>query len=182
MRKSITAFLVLGVAVLSGCAHYTWKSGVPEDMRTVSVPVFRNEGSVTGLGSEITRQVLREFEREGTLKIASSGEAALEVQGIVKDADSSSVAYGRKSGQRNREFRLRSTAIVSFVDKKSGKVIVNNKHYTASTTFVAGDDMLTGERDASGRLAEEFARLIVDDALNELERAARQSEKPSEEQ
>ena len=176
MKNFSAIFLALAATALAGCSTYSWRSEVPQDMRTVLVPVFRNESSVTGLGSEITRQIAREFEREGTLEIAPAGEAALEVQGIVKEADSGAVAYGRKSGQRNREYRLRAEAVVSFVDKKSGRVIVDNRRYVASAPFMAGDDMLTGERDASGRLAEDMARRIVDDVLNELERLGRTNE------
>ena len=50
--------------------------------------------------------------------------------------------------------------------KLNGKVLVNDRRYTASTTFLVNDDTVTGERDASGRLAEDLARQIVDDALS----------------
>lgn len=162
-------FKILFAALLSfavcGCANYSWRPSLPESMRTVSVPTFRNESSVTGLGSAITTQTLREFQREGTFKITPVGESAIEIQGVVKDADSHAVAYARKTGERNREYRLHAVAIVSIIDKKSGKVLVDNRKYSATTSFLAGDDILTGERDATGRLAEEFSRQIVDDAL-----------------
>lgn len=160
--------LIAAAALISGCAAYTWKPQVPQDMRTVAVPTFRNESSVTGLAAEITRQTLREFQREGTFAIRNAGDAALEVQGIVRDSSSHAVAYGRKSGERQREYRLKATALVSFIDKKSGKVLADNREYRADVTFLAGDDIMTGERDAAGRLAEEFARDIVDDALKIL--------------
>ena len=37
--KLIVAALVLG---LGGCASYTWTSAVPEEYRTIAVPVFEN--------------------------------------------------------------------------------------------------------------------------------------------
>ena len=162
---SATVFAALMAALVSGCANYSWRPAVPEDMRTVDVPTFRNESTVTELGSAVTTQILREFQREGTFKIRSAGDAALEVQGIVKNSDSRSVAYARKAGERNREHRLHATAIVSFIDKKTGRVLVDNRKYTATVSFLASDDILTGERDAANRLAEDFARQIVDDAL-----------------
>lgn len=161
-RFAMAAFAALTVC---GCANYSWKPAIPEDMRTVAVPTFLNESTVTELGSAIATQTLREFQREGTFKIRPAGESAVEIQGIVRESDSRSVAYARKTGERNREYRLRATAVVSIIDKKSGKVVVDNRRYTASTSFIAGDDILTGERDAANRLAEEFARQIVDDTL-----------------
>ena len=165
MRNITGLAAALAVLLLAGCSHYTWRSQVPADMRTVSVPTFLNESDVTELGSVVTRQVLREFQREGTLRIAPHGSAAIEVQGVVKSGSSKLVAYERKTGTRNREHVLKVHAVGSFIDKKAGKVVVNDRKYSASTSFVAYDDILTAERDASGRIAEDLARQIVDDVL-----------------
>ena len=160
------AFVSIALALVCGCANYSWKSDIPQDMRSVAVPVFRNESDTTQLGSVVTRQILRELEREGTYKIMRPGEAALEIQGVIKESHSGAVAYGRKTGERNREYRLKATAVVSFIDKTSGKILVDNRKYHASAAFIANDDKLTGSRDASGRLAEDLARQIVDDATS----------------
>ena len=66
---------------LAGCV-YSWRPSVPADMRTVAVPTFRNSTDVTELGAAVTRQVLREFQREGTFRIVRLDDAALEVQGV----------------------------------------------------------------------------------------------------
>ena len=153
------------LAFLAGCAGYNWKPSVPEAMRTVSVPVFVNESGVTGLGSEITRQTLREFEREGTMRIRRTGQSAIEVQGVVKSSLSRIVAYERKTGSRNREHEFKVVAEVSVIDKRAGTVLIDNRRYTARTAFFGHDDKLTGEREASGRIAEDLARQIVDDVL-----------------
>ena len=153
------------LALAAGCGAYRWKSDVPAGMRTVSVPVFRNEGSLTGLGGEVARQVLREIGREGTFRVADEGGAAVELQGSVSSSTPKVVAYERKTGARNREHSLSATARVSFVDRRAGKVLAENRRFTARTTFLAGDDVLTGARDAEGRLAEDLARQIVDDLL-----------------
>ena len=124
------------LALAAGCGAYRWRTDVPADMRTVSVPVFRNEGNLTGLGGEVARQVLRELEREGTFRIAAGGEAAVEVQGSVSSASPKVVAYERKTGARNREHALSATAKVSFVDRRAGRVLVEDRRYTARTTFL----------------------------------------------
>lgn len=163
--RALGLILVPLLAFAAGCTSYSWRPAVPEDMRTVSVPTFRNESDVTELGDVVARQVLREMQREGTFKVARSDDAALEVQGVVKEASSSVVAYERRTGARNRERRFAMTALVSVVDRRGGKVLVDGRKYKASTTFLVNDDVVTGERDASGRLAEDLARQIVDDLL-----------------
>lgn len=168
MKRSmyLSVCTILCGLVVAGCANYTWRSQVPEEMRTVAVPVFRNESNVTGLGSAVTRQVLREFEREGTFAIKPAGDAALEIQGIIVNSDAKVVAYDRQTGARNRESRFNAEAKVSVIDKRAGKVLVDNRKYQATTTFVSSNDLITGQADASGRLAEELARQIVDDVVS----------------
>lgn len=165
MLKFFFAFAL--AALSSGCATYKWTSDVPEDKRTVFVPVFRNESEVTELGNVVTRQILREFQREGTFKISTSSDCALEIQGVIGSASISRVNSSiRDHGNRRMELRFKSEAIVSFIDKKSGKVLVNDRKYVGRTTFYGDRDVLTLQRDASGRLAEDIARQVVDDALS----------------
>jgi len=158
-------FPIVALALLvGGCAtSYRWTSPVPERMRTVAVPTFRNDSDVTELGSIVSRQVLRELQREGTFKIRRSDDAALEIQGTVKRAKAIYGAGDRRTGMRLSEYNFTMMAEVSVIDRANGKVLVNNRRYTAETTFVAGQDRLTGERNASGRVAEDLARQIVDD-------------------
>lgn len=152
--------------LLGGCAEYSWTSRVPADMRTVCVPVFRNESDVTELGAVAARQVLREFQRNGTFTIASREDAAIEVQGVVKSARSGFSGGDRRSGLRMSEYDFRMEAVVSVVDRLGGRVLVDNRVYKAETTFAAGHDLMTAMRNASGRLAEDLARQVVDDVLD----------------
>ena len=136
---------------------------MPEDMRTVSVPTFRNESNVQEAGAVATRQVLREFQREGTFAIRTTDDAALQVQGVVKTVGSGLVGYDRRRGLRLGGQDAVATAVVSIVDKRRGKVLVDNRGYRATATFAAGQDSITAQRDALGRLMEDLARQIVDD-------------------
>ena len=161
-----SAFLMLSLAV-AGCAGtYSWQSRVPERMRTVAVPVFRNESSVTEFGSIATRQLLREFQREGTFKIASVDACALEIQGVVKHVGVDMLGYNRRAGLRIANYDICADVEISVVDKTSGKLLVDNKIYNARATFSASDDYATSRRDSSGRLAEDLARQVVDDVLD----------------
>lgn len=162
----------LGVAAAAasltcGCkTGYSWRSNVPHEARTVSVPTFRNETSITELGAVMARQVAREFQREGTFRLCLSDDAALEVQGVVQKTGSESSAYDRRSGLRSTTHDFTSTVLVSVVDRRTGKVVIDNRPYVARATFTAGQDLTTARRDASGRLAQDLARQVVDDVLN----------------
>lgn len=166
--KNISRLLFLAFALVgSGCAtSYAWKPQVPATMRTVYVPSFRNESVVMELGALTTRQVAREFQREGTFRLATADDAALEIQGVVKSVSAGSVGYNRRTLSRHTGNELKMSAVVSVVDKREGKVLVDNRTYVAQTTTVVSQDHTTAVRDASGRLAAELAQRIVDDVLN----------------
>ena len=165
MNKCIV-FALLGALAFAGCkTGYTWTSKVPSDMRTVAVPTFRNETKVTEIGAVASRQLLRELQREGTFKIRRTGDAAIEIQGEITSASLGGGVHDRRTYNRvsSAEFNIR--AKVSVIDKRNGRVLVNNKTYSASVTTSRIDDAMTAERDASARAADALAQQIVDDLL-----------------
>ncbi len=166
MKKSVVyrlSAVVLSLAALAGCASYRWTSSVPEELRTVAVPVFENRTSSAELGPIVSQYVLREFQREGTFAIRRAGDSSLEVQGVIVKASRDPAAFNRGYGSRASEYRYTVTAEVSLINKDTGKVLLNNRRYVAETTFLTRGDLLTTQRDAAARIAQEFARQIVDD-------------------
>lgn len=165
--KVVSLTLACLAMLFSGCASsYSWRSHVPEAMRTVHIPSFRSDADLMEIGSLATRQLAREFQREGSFRLASAEDAALEIQGNVLSAHSNVSAYSRRNASRFLSHAMTLTAEVSVIDKRKGEVLVNNRRYTAYTTYAASQDTTTAERDASGRLADDLARQIVDDILN----------------
>lgn len=164
--KRRTLLFLLPAFLLCGCAEYRWTSRVPEEIRTVAVPVFQNKTQLAELGPMTTQYTLREFQREGTFAIRRSGDSSIEVQGVVTKADFSPIAYERGYGMRAGEYRCFATVEVSIVDKDNGKVLQANRPYSAETTITVQGDLLTAKRNAVPRLANEFARQIVDAVLS----------------
>ena len=154
-------------AILAGCGtSYCWRPQIPAEKRTVSVPTFANETDVTELGAVAARQLLREIQREGTFRIAADGDAALEVQGVIKRMGAGEVSYDRRTGARFSSFLLTAVAEISVVDTARRAVLVDARVYTASAPVTASQDLLTARRDASGRVMDDLARQVVDDLLN----------------
>lgn len=161
--KRFLAVVSLALSV-SGCASYSWTSSVPAKMRTVQVPTFRNETILTETAPVVTRQILREFQREGTFKLMTEG-AALEVQGAVTEASSYGMETNYRIGSRYYGGTLRIVAVVSVIDKLNGRVLVDNRAYVGEAPFSSGHDVTTALRDASGRAADMLAQRVVDDVL-----------------
>ncbi len=167
--KLRACMFLFSAAVLGGCSslpEYQWTSRVPEEIRTVAVPTFENRTQSAELGAIVTQYTLREFQREGTFAIRRSGDSSIEVQGAIVKAERRAVAFTRGYGMRAGEYRYYVTAEVSIVNKDTGKVLQEGRAYTAETTFMVQDDLLTGQRNAAQRIAAELARQIVDDVVS----------------
>lgn len=167
IKKVLFRTLTLTSVLLAGCAtDYAFRPTVPETMRTVAVPTFRNESTSMEIGPTLTRQILREFEREGTFAVRAAGKSAIEVQGEVESLQYDATSYNRRSGLVGSGGFLVLTAKVSVVDKRQGRVLIDNRTYTAQAPMSAMQDQSTSQRDAAGRVADNLAEQIVDDVLN----------------
>lgn len=167
MSKTLLFHLVLslsGVALLSGCGTYHVTSGVPEELRTISVPVFENKTGYPEFGAIATQYTLREIQREGTLKIAPLESASLKLLCEVS-TDKRAVSFNRSYGSRALEYRYKLIANVTLVERSTGKLLLDNVPIVASTTFLTHDDMLTGMQNAAPRISKELSRAIVDTVL-----------------
>ena len=165
MRFVIFPVVFAAAMMLSGCAGYTWGTSVPEEYRKVAVPVFENLTSTAELGPIVTQYTLREFQREGSYRIVRPEDAVIEVQGVIRDLSRVGVAYDRGRGMQAQEYRYAVSVDVSFVDKKNGKVLLERKGIKGETTFLTNDDLLTGQKNASFRIADDIARQIVNEAV-----------------
>lgn len=160
-------FILPALFLASGCASsYAWKSPVPQDMRSVSVPVFVNQSNIQEMGAVATRQLLREFQREGSFKLVRNDDSVIEIQGVILNTNNERLAYSRRNGQRISGYDFRVTANVSVIDHKNGRVLINNKSYTGSAAMTASDDLMNAARNASAAAADDLARQIVDDVIN----------------
>ena len=165
MKEAFYAAALCAALLMAGCAGYSWGTSVPAGYRTVAVPVFENLTEVSEIGPTVTQYTLREFQREGTFKVARTADAAIEVQGVVRKMVRGGVSYDRGAGMRAREYRYEIVADVTFVDKKNGKVLLERKGITGETTFLTQGDLLTGQKNAAARIAQDIARQIVNEAV-----------------
>lgn len=167
MRMHNTASLLCATALLfmAGCASYKFRSAVPEELRTIAVPVFENASGYPEIDAVVTQYVLREFQREGTFKVSTLDNASLKLLGKLVKTDLQSLNYDRNFGSRTSEYRYSLVAEITLVERGSGKLLIDAVPVKANTTFLTHGDMLTGMQDAYPRIAKELARAITDTVL-----------------
>ena len=69
IRALLSAALVLGASA-SGCG-YSLRGNLPDHLKTVSVPVFKNRTTEAGAESTITAAVVNAFTSSGRLKVVA---------------------------------------------------------------------------------------------------------------
>jgi hypothetical protein len=161
-RYSLFAMLL---CLASGCASYRVGSAVPEELRTIAVPVFENASGFPEIDAVVTQYVLREFQREGTFKLAPLEGASLKLLGKLVKSDLQALNYDRNFGSRTSEYRYALVAEITLVERSTGKLLIDGLPVKANTTFLTHGDMLTGMQDAAPRIAKELSRAIVDAVL-----------------
>ena len=151
--------------LLAGCASYRFTSKVPAELRTLAVPVFENASGFPELEAVATQHVLREFQREGTLRIAPLDSASLKLLGKIVRSELTPLNYDRNYDARASEYRHTLVAEITLVERGTGRLLLSDTRVKATTTFLTQGDMLTGMQDAYPRISRELARAIVDAVL-----------------
>lgn len=164
MKKNIL-FGLAAAALLSGCMYHL-QPAMPEGRKTIAVPVFENDSGFPEIDAIATQYTLREIQREGSFTIRSVDNADLKLLGRLVRTATQPIAYDRNYEGRANEYRYTLTAKIMLIERSTGKILLNDVPVTASTTFLARDDMLTGRSDANPRVAKELARSIVDLVLS----------------
>ncbi len=159
------ALCPLFLFLTASCASYRIGSAVPQELRTIAAPVFENASGFPEIDATVTQYVLREFQREGTFKIASMDDASVKLLGKLIRADLQSLNYDRGYGARTSEYRYTLVAEITLVERGTGKLLIDGERIKANTTFLTHGDMLTGMQDAGPRIAKELSRSIVDAVL-----------------
>lgn len=155
---------VSGVLLLSSCGSYHVTSGVPEEVRTLSIPVFENKTGFPEFGAIATQYTLREIQREGTFKIAPLESASYKLL-CTLTMDQRALSFNRSFGSRASEYRYKLIASVTLVERSTGKLLLDNVPVEAVTSFLTHDDLLTGMQSATPRVSKDLARAIVDTVL-----------------
>lgn len=164
-RSSNLIIMTLALLLAAGCSNYRLNSPVPEELRTIAVPVFENASGFPEIDAVVTQEVLREFQREGTLKLARLDNASLKLLGKLENSKTEPINYDRNFGSRTSEYRFELTARITLVERGSGRLLIDDLPIKANTSFLTRGDMLTGLQDAQPRVARDLAHAIADAVL-----------------
>ena len=162
MHVVLTAALAAGLGAASnGCVGYRLGSTLPPGVASVYVPTAVNGTDEPQLETAVTRAVIREFQRDGTLKIAAAGEADSQLDITLVRFDLEPVRYERDQVRTTREYRMRITADIVFTRPDSGETLLNRR-VQGDTTFDFFGDLASSKVQALPQAADDLAHDIVE--------------------
>ena len=165
IRALLSASLLL-VSVTGGCG-YSLRGNLPDHLKTVSVPVFRNQTTETGVESTITSAVVNAFTSGGRLKVVSLDAADSVLDGDITGYQVQSLTYDSKLNLRS--YRLTVTMNVRFRDLRRTEMLWQQDGLVEEVSFdVAGQvsDTISREEGAVKQAALEIGRKIAGRAVD----------------
>src|SRR5271157_4533513 len=162
--------LIMALLLFTGCGYHTAGHAVqlPENVKTIAVPAFKNETSTYRIEQMLTASVVREFTTRTHYRILNTpgDEADATLTGTVLSTTASPLAYDTSSGRAASVLVVVSMRI-SLADR-NGKVLYQNPAYLFREQYEVSQDLQSffeEDSPAFRRLSQDFARTLVSNIL-----------------
>jgi hypothetical protein len=159
-------FAVVAV-VFSSCAGYQMGASRPaamEGVKTLAVPLFRNNTLEPRASSIVSNNVVRLLHNDGTYKLVDSSLADAVLKGTITRFDRRQLRSARNNSLRTRELELR-VWIDYTVETRTGAVLMRGTANGSTSLFLDPNFQLTerqGIDDASLRAAEDLVSRLCE--------------------
>ena len=166
MRGTPRALVLLVLSALTtlaaaGCG-YSLRGNLPEHIKTVAVPVFRNRTSEPGVENFLTGAVVEAFSTNGRLRVVRPERADSILEGEVVGYQVQSIAYDPRANVQ--QYRLVVTLNLRFRDVRRNEVLFeqqNLQELSDFRTLGVVSQTISREETALRAAATEIARSIV---------------------
>lgn len=173
MKARVARSLVLPVllfALCAGCGYHTAGHAVqlPDAVKTIAVPSFKNETLTYRIEQMLTASVVREFTTRTHYRILNEAneDADATLRGTVLSTSASPLTYDTATG-RAASILVVVSMKVTLTDR-SGKVLYQNPAYLFREQYEVSQDLTSffeEDSPAFRRLSQDFARTLVSNIL-----------------
>jgi len=158
--------LLLAAVLLAGCGYST-RGSLPDHIKTVAVPIFKNRTLEPGVESAITSGVVNAFSSGGRVKVVPLDEADAILEGEVVSYSLDGLTFDRNANVR--AYRLRLVLNVEFRDVRRSAMLWRQEGLQETSDFqVAGQvsDTIARGQGAVQQAAAEIGRKVVNLAVD----------------
>ena len=120
MAKKIVTLALAAALCVGGCG-YSLQGNLPDHIKSVAVPVFRNRTTEPGVESTISSAVVNAFTTNGKLRVVSLDTADSMLEGEIIGFEVQSLAFDSRLNLRS--YRLAVTMNVRFRDLKKSAML-----------------------------------------------------------
>ena len=166
-----TRFSLLAAALLLlGCGYHTagHSAQLPENVKTIAIPAFKNETLTYHIEQMLTSSVVREFNTRTHYHVlndtADNPDATL--KGTVLSTSASPLTYDTATGRAASVLIVVSMRVQ--LSDRSGKVLYQNPAYLFREQYEVSQDLSSffeEDSPAFRRLSQDFARTLVSNIL-----------------
>ena len=156
-------FLSLLALFLSGCAGYHLGPATPaylSNVHSIAVPTFQNLTLLPRIESLVTGTVIKQFQQDGTFRIANEGDADAVLKGEIMAVGRSPARSVRGNVLATTEFNLVLRVRYTLLGR-DGRPMTGPAEVAGLTSFFVGEDVHTDERQALPLAAEQLAGHLV---------------------
>lgn len=157
------ATMLAAVAVLfllSGCA-YRLGSALPPGIESVYVPTVVNNTEEPQIDTEVTRALTREFQRDGTLRVADEASADARLDVTLVRFKLEPLRYEQDSNKTTREYRMYIDADITMFRAKEDTPMLT-RHVQGEATFDFFGDLASSKAQALPECARDLSHDIVE--------------------
>ena len=161
---------LLSLSLASGCGYHAvgHTSQLPQSVKTISVPAFKNETTTYRIEQMLTASVVREFVTRTHYSILNNSDADADatLHGTVLSTSASPLAYDTATGRAASVLVVVSMRVA--LTDHGGKVLYQNPQYVFREQYEVSQDLTSffeEDSPAFRRLSQDFARTLVSNIL-----------------
>jgi hypothetical protein len=157
-------FVAALAATVAGCGYRLRGTGsaLPPRIRTLSVPMFKNQTTRYELDVKLTRAVINEFVARGKVRIGADPAAADAVlEGEITGFIASPIGFS--GANQADKYNITVTARVTLKDRTSAEPLFSNPAFVFQQEYdvAPGSSFESVQTEALDKIAEKFARSLV---------------------
>ena len=161
---NLCRWLLVGLVAFgaNGCAGYKLGpvNGQTAGAKAVQINPFTNTTLEPRLGDEVTAQIRKQVQRDGTFRLASHDDGDIVVSGSVNHYQRVVISLTPTDTLTALDYRLELRAQVTAHERGTGKVILNQP-VMGNTIIRVTTDLTSTERQALPLLAADFAKNVT---------------------
>jgi len=164
-HAAVGLLLVLAAGLPTGCG-YSFRGNLPDHIKTVAVPMFKNNTAAAGLENTITAAVISAFSNGGRLRVVPVEQADSILEGEIVGYQIDGAGFDRNANVQ--AYHLRVVLNVAFRDVRQSKMLWQESLTQTSDFQVQGpvSDTLALGAGAARQAAADIGRKIASAAVD----------------